>query len=261
MSLMFLGGAVSLLKLTTWCTVGGLAVTMARDEDIKKLVKKAGFKTMTKTVNGFDLRNEHTVVIGATQYGKTYATIKTLERLNEPVLFFNTNHVTEDLGKIWKLARPQNTSRQLIHALQNGDKVNFMPDEDIIKAGKQLKNIVDMVYQEGRGKVKFRFAIDEVHLFKLLKSQEGQSALMRLATTSLGRGIPCIWISQRPALVDNTLYTQATKHIIFTVGKMDEAYMREAKFPMDEIRAKTNGQKYLFTEFDQMEVKGAFKVC
>jgi hypothetical protein len=44
------------------------------------------------------------------------------------------------------------------------------------------------------------------------------------------------------------------------VGKLDESYLKTNGFPIDEIVEKTGNEKYNFVEFDQKEVKGAFKI-
>lgn len=250
---------VKLLKLALGCTVGGFVSTLLMDKDIHKGIKWIGgkFKLNPTKKEMFNIGKEHCTIIGLTQHGKTYGTIKTLEKMKEAIFFFNTNH-TSGLNSSWVEADGGNTVDQIIYALQNGYKVNFLPDEDIKKAGKQLKAIVDKMYDMGRGTIKCRIVIDEVHLFWMMKSEEGKQANLRLATTGLGRGLLCMWLSQRGAMVDNTLYTQSTKHIIFALGKMDVVYMKNAGFPVDEIQEKTRNEKYIYCEFDQKEVKGGF---
>jgi predicted YcjX-like family ATPase len=98
--------------------------------------------------------------------------------------------------------------------------------------------------------------IDEVHLFR----NEGKKALIRLATTGLGRGYKCIFISQRPAMIDNTLLTQSTKHILFAIGLNDASYLKSNGFPSEEIMNRTGQEKYIFVEFDQKIVKGGFTI-
>src|SRR5437764_2262809 len=258
--MMELLAGVKLLKLTLACTIGGVLVTMAKDKDVHKAIK--GVKKMmgsgAKKIPGYAIEKDHVVVIGATQYGKTTATIKTLENVKGPVFFFNTLH-TAGTGAEWVEAKGSNSIEQIIYGLKNGYKINYLPDSDIGTAGKQLKAIIDQFYQEGRKQINCVICIDEVHLFWLFKSGEGKKANLRLATTGLGFGLQTIWVSQRPALVDNTLYTQARKHIIFPVGKMDEAYLREAKFPIEEIISKHKNERYRFIVFDQMEVTGPFQ--
>ncbi|MDP4170147.1 MAG: hypothetical protein Q8906_06010 [Bacillota bacterium] len=255
--MMYLAGAVSLLKLCLWCTGGGLAVTLLNDKDIHRLVKKVGVK-MVKRVKKFDIEYlEHTTVLGLTQHGKTYGLIKTMDTMKGAILFFNTNDTPlKGVKSKWYDAHGGHDLNQIIYALRQGYKINFVPSDDNIKAEKQLKAITEAVYNEGRGKLKFRFAIDEVHLFK----KEGKTALIRLASTALGRGIVCIFISQRPAMIDNTLLTQSTKHILFAIGLNDASYLKSNGFPSDEIMQKTGQEKYIFVEFDQKEVKGPYKI-
>lgn len=252
--MIYLAGAASLLKLASWLSAGGFLVTFFSDKDVHRLLIKGRYKVIKK-VKGFDIKNEHGTVIGLTQHGKTYATIKTLENMNEPIFFFNSQHTPVGAG--WVEASGGNTVEQIFYALEKGYRVNFLPsDEGIDQMSKQLKAIVDELYK--RGKMNIRFVVDEVHLFWMTKDAGGKNSLLRLATTGLGRGFKCLFLSQRPAKIDNTLYTQSTKHIIFALGKLDESYLKTNGFPVEEIISRTGNEKYRFVEFDQKEVKGAF---
>jgi hypothetical protein len=257
MGFVFLGAITAFLKLALGCGVAAAAVTIVCDEDVHSLVKKAvGVKV--KKVKGFTIGNEHTTVIGLTQHGKTYGTIKTLEKIDKPILFFNTQHTPVN-SKEWVEAGGGNSSDQLIYALEKGYKVNFLPSEKgLDHMSRQLAWITDQLYILGR--LDFYFAIDEVHLFKLAKDKSGHNSLIRLATTGLGRGFKCIFLSQRGASVDNTLYTQSTKHIMFSLGKADYKYIKELGFPSEEIEGKLQGEKYIFVEFDQKQVSESKKV-
>lgn len=256
MVLEYLAGATYLLNLTLGCTVAGAFVTVASDKDIHSLLGRVKFKRMKK-VKGFMLEKEHTTVLGLTQHGKTYATIKTLENLKEPVLFFNSQHTP--VGNGWIEGHGGNTVDQIINALQNGHKINFLPSDDSLdKMSIQLGAITNAVYQ--LGKFDFRFAVDEVQLFDMAKDKKGKIALERLATTGLGRGFKMVFLSQRPAKVSNTLLTQSTKHIVFALGLNDISYLKTNGFPVEEIVARTRNEKYKFIEFDQKEVKGAYMV-
>lgn len=255
--IMYMAGAIYLLKVALGCTVAGLTVTVLSDKDIHKLMNKVGKKFMgVKFVNAFYIENEHATVIGLTQHGKTYGTIKTLETMKESILFFNTQET--EVGNGWVHASGSNTPGQIMKVLEQGRKINFIPSTDLEKMSKELKVLTDMFYE--KGKMNVRFVIDEVHLFKACKSKEGHNSLIRLATTGLGRGFKCIFLSQRPAMVDNTLYTQSTKHIIFALGLNDYRYLESLGFPGEVIKEKTNNEKYIFCEFDQKNVTGAFKI-
>lgn len=254
--MMYLGGAVYLLKIALGCTVAGLTVTLFNDSDLHYLVKRMAVRRVQK-VKQFTIKNEHATVIGLTQHGKTYGTIKTLNQLSGGVLFFNTQHTP--VGKGWVEASGSHTPDQIIEAVKKGYKVNFLPSEKGLEyMSVELGAITNKIYEQGR--LDFYFAIDEVHLFKLTKDKKGHNALIRLATTGLGRGFKCMFLSQRPAMVDNTLYTQSTKHIIFALGLSDYNYLKNLGFPDTEIREKLNGEKYKFVEFDQKDVKGVYMI-
>lgn len=202
---------------------------------------------MVIKVPGFEINNEHGVVVGLTQHGKTYATIKTLQTLKESVLFFNTQHT--QVGPGWMDANANNTPEQIFKALEKGRKINYLPqDDDLEKMSKELKVLTDQAYKMGR--FQFRFAVDEVHLFWMTKDNGGKNALIRLATTGLGRGFKMIFLSQRGAKIDNTLYTQSTKHVYFALGDNDYSYLKNNGFPADAIKERVQGEKYIFVEYD-----------
>jgi hypothetical protein len=244
------------IKMVGAYAVSGLALTFFSDKHVLAGLKKIGVIFLKpKKVKGFEVGNEHATVIGLTQHGKTYATVKTLESMNEGIIFFNTQH--SQVGKGWIEATGANSAEQIIYGAAKGHKINFLPaDESIDAMSKQLAAITTELYKQGRMNV--RFVIDEVHLFWMTKDPGGKNALLRLATTGLGRGFKCVFLSQRPAKVENTLYTQSTKHIIFALGKMDESYLKTNGFPVEEIKSKTGNEKYIFVEFDQKNIKGPF---
>lgn len=255
--MMYLAGAIGLLKLTLGCTVAGFTVTLLSDDDFWKVAKriKGAFRNMK--VKMFTIGNEHCTIVGLTQHGKTYGTIKTLKQLPGGVLFFNTQHTP--VGSGWVEATGEHTPQQIIDAVKKGYKLNFLPSEKGLDyMSVQLAAITDKIFEQGR--FDFYFAIDEVHLFKLGKDKKGHNALVRLATTGLGRGFKCLFLTQRPAMTDNTLFTQSTKHIVFALGLNDYQYLKNLGFPSDELKAMVAGEKYKFVEFDQKDIKGVYMI-
>jgi hypothetical protein len=244
--MMYLAGAIYLLKVASVMTGIGLAVTISKDNDIKKLVKKVKSK-MIESVKGFEIGKEHATVLGITQHGKTYATVKTMEQMKEAVLFFNSQHTK--VGNGWVTATSANTPEQIYKVLEKGKKVNYLPkDENLDLMSQELGLLADQAYKMGR--FDFRFVIDEVHLFWITKNNKGKNALIRLATTGLGRGFKCIFLSQRGAKVDNTLLTQSTKHILFALGDNDYSYLKSNGFEVEGMKEKIKGEKYVFVEYD-----------
>lgn len=252
--MLYLAGAIYLLKITSICTGVGFVSTLLLDKDIHKIIGGLKLKKVTK-VKGYHIENEHCTILGKTQYGKTFGLIQTLDKMKESILFFNTNDTSLKGSKSnWIEGNGAHSLDQIIYGLKNGYKINFIPSDDMDKMEKQLKAITDEIYKQGR--FSFRFAVDEVHLFK----KEGKQALIRLASTGLGKGYKCMFITQRPAMCDNSLFTQSNKHIIFALGLNDYSYLKGHGFPSEKIVEMINNEKYRFCEFDQTELKGAFMI-
>jgi DNA helicase HerA-like ATPase len=199
----------------------------------------------------------HTSVLARTREGKTYATIKSLEAQKEPVLFFNTQ--LEAYSKRFLTADQSYGLDQITEALHEGFKINFMPSDKPDRAAAEFDLIVDELYTWKRhypGMPPIYFVIDEVHL--LQRNKDARNQLIRLASTGLKWGIRCIFISQRPAMVDNTLLTQSTFYVLFATG-LESGWFKRYNMPYDDIQSKLQ-KKYQYVTFDMREVRGAYKV-
>jgi len=197
--------------------------------------------------------NGHSTVIGLTRSGKTYATQKSLlDYKNERrgVLFFNTQHETMPY---YTKATGYTNMKELIASLKRGEKINYLPNTDIDIRQSELEYIINQLYKvQGLNIV---LAVDEVHLYE----KEALKALVRVATTGLRYGITGVWISQRPANIDNTLMTQSNQFIIFKTN-MENGYMKRYGIPGEEIKEKLEGKKYNYCVYDFNELKGPFRV-
>lgn len=230
-----------------WCS-GGTLLTGTLYETRNMWGGLIKVKTKPKVVNSiFTDHKEHTVELGITRHGKTWAGIKSLERLNgEAVLFFNTQH--EKVGKGWTTVDPSLHEWDQVEALlQKNRKINWLPSTDLDEMQKEIIFIVKQLYNGEKRNL--RFAIDEVHLF----TKEALNQIRRVATTGLRWGIRGVFISQRPAKVDNTLYTQSTNHVIFALGNADYTYLKGQGFPSEEIMLKVDGEPYVFVTYNQKE--------
>lgn len=243
--------AIAFLKLVSAGAVLTMGVQLACDEDVQKLVKRVRVKRMSK-IKAFPLNDEHTCLFGITRHGKTYATVKTLEREKGAVFFWN---VQEESVKGFIRADKTNSKEQIYNALKSGKKINYVPSGDGDIDSKIFGALIDGMIIEG---VKCRVVIDEVHLFGMTKDKSGLNASKKLATIGLRRGLPCVFISQRPALMDNTLVTQSTQHILFALGDQDTNYLKGMGLPVEIIKEKTRQEKYRFCIYDLKEVKGAY---
>lgn len=259
-----LGAMQAFLKFAFGVGVVGFSSSMLIDakqsgalDRHMKFIKKIGGRNVKK-VKAIPIgEKEHVTVLGLTQHGKTYATMETLKSLKEGVLFFNVQQ--EITPNNFIKASNTNTWSQIKGLLKEGKKVNYIPDTDLESASKELGALINELYNSGQ--LKCRIAIDECHLFSsLTKDKSGIKACIRLATTGLRFGYQTIFLSQRPAKVDNTLYSQSTKHVLFALGKVDESYLKNHGFPVEEIVSKTENDYYNFVVFNQKEVSEVMRI-
>jgi hypothetical protein len=247
------GTMVAFLKFVAWCSGGTLATgVLYETKDIwKGILPKMKVKEVESI---FTEHKEHSTVLGITRHGKTYATIKSLSRMkNEAVFFYNTQH--EKVGKEWTTVDPRyNEWSQVEYLLSKNKKVNWLPSTKIPDMHKEIEYIVDQLYNGEMRNV--RIAFDEVHLFR----KKALEQIQRVATTGLRWGMRGVFISQRPAKVDNTLYTQSTNHVIFALGSADYQYLHGQGFPIDDLQQKVQGEKYVFVNFNQKEVSEPKKI-
>lgn len=201
---------------------------------------------MSKLIN-FD---GHTTVMGITRSGKTYAVKKSLARVNEGVLFFNTQY--EDMPGYseadWKADWPT-----LESLLKKGRKIDYKPQFDEETRSKELVYLINSLHDGTEKNV--ILAVDEVHLM----DKAATKAMIKVATTGLRFGVKGAWLSQRPANIDNTLMTQSNQFVIFKLN-MEGAYLDRYRMPSEEIKRKIEqGGQYNYIVYDWDSLKGPFK--
>lgn len=200
-----------------------------------------------------NFKNGHSTVIGITRSGKTYATKKSLENVKESVLFFNTQ--LEDIPNNFIKVSGKDNIKVVINALGKGKKINYLPSLDSEVRTKELKLIIDYLYKRGTSN-KIYLVVDEVHLYE----KEGLKALIQVATTGIRYNIFGVWISQRPANIDNTLMTQSNQFILFKTN-MESEYFKRYGIPAEEINKRLQkGGQYSYCSYDFIDVFGAYKV-
>lgn len=200
-----------------------------------------------------DFGKGHTTVVGTTQMGKTYAVHRSVEQLSNGILFFNVQQI--EVSNKFLDADGSDDSEVIIAALRKGKKINFIPDRE--NRWKQLKAIVKVLYRAAeRQPLDIYIIVDECHL----ADRDALAACREIATTGIRWGIKAIYISQRPALMDNTLMTQSMRFVFFRTG-MEDKYLDGHGFPAAQIneRIKAGGQ-YAYVVWDFNELKGAYKV-
>lgn len=251
--LIYFGSFIAFLKMVSWgagVTLGTkITIDIMTSEAYERWRKKV---TSFKTVKGFQLNEGHTVGLGMTRHGKTWATMETFRAVKEGVIFFNVQQ--EETPKEFVKADMTVSISSIKEALKRKEKINYIPSTDLETMAKELAFLIRNFYD---GEVyKMYFIVDECHLFK----KESLAQLQRIATTGLRFGIKGVFLSQRGALIDNTLISQSTLFILFYNNQQDVSYWNNYGFPIEEMMNRINGEKYLFCTYDGKSIEGAFKI-
>lgn len=192
----------------------------------------------------------HVFICGMTQSGKTFFAVRALELVPYGVLFLNLQNVKMPEKYITTYAN-QVDFEQIKSALKAGNKIDLrfpaswgehqimsvigFLSKKLITAGFTEKNPVYIAYDECQAISRFPDTLREVRM---------------VATRGLSLGVWCVFITQRPALADLTLYTQSTEQYIFQLGKGERTYFREKGIDYDECLKlwETNGKhSYIYT--------------
>lgn len=206
---------------------------------------------------------QHKVIIGMTGTGKTYTTKNMLKAVKQGVFFFNTMHVK--LPGFTRATGAANLN-DIMDMIEEGGKVNFLPSTDLASATKQLIAIINGLYSRVWGD--FIFVIDEVHLYK----KDGLNAILRAITTARNQGVEVVSMTQRLALLDNTIMSQSPYKVIFFLEnetKYCEGYGIPYTAIEEKIKAKDSGginpktgkyePPHAYCTYFMGRVEGAFK--
>jgi hypothetical protein len=210
--------------------------------------------TVTKLIDFGE--EDHTAVFGQTRSGKTYGARESLQKQSKGVLFFNTQQIR--FPGAWTVATKQTDFDDIVDGLIGGEKIVYNPSRE--HRQQELATIILLLYkaaEEHMSDLDIYVVIDEVHLF----TGRALAACVELATTGIRWGLKAVWISQRPAKVDNTLMTQSTRFVLYELSQMESQYFKTYRLPFEEIYSKLGeGGKYSYVVFDGRKVEGPYKV-
>ena len=198
--------------------------------------------------------NSHIFISGQTRSGKTYFAAKALKQLTDPVLFINIQD--EQLPGFLKIRVDKVDYEQLEEVLKAGEKIDLrFPDNMTIKMINKITGyMLDQLMIAGFNQNKpIYVALDECHTLE----GKGLESAIQVATRGLARGVRGVFITQRPALVSKTLYTQATEHYMFYLSPAEKAYFKEKGFDFESCQKlwTKNGQ-YSYVYFDGKDLIG-----
>jgi hypothetical protein len=167
-------------------------------------------------------------------------------------LFYNTQ-LEDDLPGYREINPDGVTWGQVVKLLKRGEKLNLLPPTYPEKKEKLLAGIVQRLFDSGFTKINPMYlAVDEVHLYD---EKTVLPELIRVATGGMKFGIRGVWISQRPALIPNTLMTQSVRMLMFPCN-METQYFKRYGIPYDEIEQELikNGEfSYVSYDFRNIE--------
>lgn len=203
---------------------------------------------------------KHEFIAGTTQSGKTHYAIEKGRRWKHGgVFFFNPQHI-KAIG--YTVANMDSEMSDIITLLKNGDKIAYMPNVDDEIAKQELKHIVSKLFKEhlgGRLQGKNTLLIaDESHIY--VKNNQN-NILENVATRGLSKGLIGCFITQRPALTSNTLFTQSEILTYFRLSQMEWNYFKNKNIEIEDIQEKIQkAGKYNFMSHYNYKLHGPMKV-
>lgn len=177
--------------------------------------------------------NNHIFISGQTRSGKTFFACRALGKLSCGVIFINLQD--EKLPDNFVIAKAEEiTTKQMIKLLKAGAKIDLRIPFNEKLASEVIYHIFNTCLQAGFTEERHIYiAVDECHLLKGRGLEKAKEA----ATRGLKRGVRCIFITQRPALCDKTLYTQSAEQFIFFIAPSEKEYLKNKGLNYDECLA------------------------
>lgn len=197
--------------------------------------------------------NFHVFVSGNTQSGKSTFTHRALLQIRGPVLYFNIQGEKVPRGFMNVYSTDVDTE-QLIEMLKDGMKINLIFSNprtgyDYV-AGHVMNAIMDAGFDDQHP---VYVCIDECHLLKGYSLEIAKY----VATAGLKKGQRLVCITQRPALADKTLYTQAFEHYIFFIAAGDAAYMKSKGIDYEFCKAEWESRgEHSYCYYNGYQIEG-----
>jgi hypothetical protein len=175
------------------------------------------------------------VLIGLTRTGKTTGALYSLQRQAKGVLFFNTQQIP--FPRSWTRADADSSMEGIIDGLIAGEKIVWTPQREYRQ--QELRLLIGWLFkmaEQYEDELDIYVVIDECHLF----TGKALDSCIELATTGIRWGLKPVWISQRPARIDNTLISQATRFVVYDVSQAEYKWLAGYGYPSKEMSAKLN---------------------
>jgi hypothetical protein len=201
-------------------------------------------------------RGQHTFVCGMTQSGKTYFTLKHLEKSDMPVFFFNAQEVSTRFTQVDK----SYDIDDIIRYLRGGGKVDYVPSLSLKYSKHELNMIIQQFFMSKAFINKpMIFAIDECHL--VAREGANNEYINMIPTRGFAMGFRGVFIAQHPAMVDKTLITQSDKHVIFHTT-WEKQYFATKGLNLDDVTkllGNTENDKHNYVIYERGAITGPYK--
>lgn len=205
------------------------------------------------------LLDGHTTIIGFTGSGKTYSVLSMLSELKKGVLYYNSNHSKDsDMPRAWNNKKININTRSPMEAytraIRAGEKLQANPPYEKATKEKYLKALIDLHMKKSLPVV---FAVDEIAQFQ---SRDMRDIINQIAEAGRAKGINGIFINQRMARMDNTLFTNSSRLMFFRLT-MEQNYLKQYNLKQSDINQMiTSKGQYSFCVADISGLHGAYKV-
>lgn len=191
------------------------------------------------------MNKSHCCIFGATSSGKTYLAGHLFQSLPNYNIFFNVQYepaISRDFNGFECCGLDE-----FCEMMEAGARrIVYNPEsEDPAGQAEECKEIIDILFsmgkiinQAGRRFVWCHLYIDEVHILSSKKSP--YPPIDRIATQGKRFGVAGIFISQRPALVSQTLITQSDRQMIFRCNSYEIPYFERYGYPISDFQSWLN---------------------
>lgn len=203
----------------------------------------------------FEKAHQH-VVLGTTGTGKTYGATHSLEKSKRGVFFFNTVGASS-VPSTFTYADGSSDLDLIDKALRKGKKINFVPNFNRDQRDKQMAAVINY-FLDGSKRDYMIFAVDEVHLYR----KDAKEALISFATTARNMGMKGVFLSQRPANMENQILEMCGQWVIY-LTPMSSTWFSNYGMNGEQIVSrleKSPDYTYLIYDVKTRQLTGGYRV-
>lgn len=193
--------------------------------------------------------DKHRFIVGTTQSGKTTLAVEEGKKYHGGVFLFNPQEL-ETGGSSYTNANMNDGVGDIILALRSGEKINYVPHYNDTIAKKELFYLAEKIFfAAAKSKVKndMIFIADECHIY--IPNNCKYNAVLNIATRGLKHHVYLWSITQRPALTNNTLFTQSEVKTYLSIEEEEWQYFKKNGVPIEKIqKAISDKGKYAYVD-------------